>query len=146
VSVEWYTRLEQGRVGAPGAAVLDALAAALRLSEPQRCHLHLIARGEAPVHRHEPAPVSDSLRALLDGLPLLPAYVIDLRFDVLAHNAAAAALFGAAFGQGPAANTARQLFVDAGLRETQLTVTPATAADERALRALIGRHSRSLVA
>jgi transcriptional regulator with XRE-family HTH domain len=120
VSVEWYTRLEQGRVGVPGAEVLDALAGALRLTEAQRRHLHLIARGEAPARRHEPAPVSPSLRAVLDGMPLLPAYVVDFRFDVLARNAAASALLGDDFGTGLAANVARQIFLDGRVRQTQL--------------------------
>jgi transcriptional regulator with XRE-family HTH domain len=61
VSVDWYIRLEQGRVGTPGSAVLDALAQALVLSETERHHLYLIARGEAPTPRHLPIPVSDSL-------------------------------------------------------------------------------------
>ncbi|WP_426512171.1 helix-turn-helix transcriptional regulator [Dactylosporangium sp. McL0621] len=120
VSVDWYIRMEQGRAGTPGTAVLDALAAALRFSEAQRQHLHLIARGEAPAARHEPAPVAASLLAVLDGMPQLPAYLVDFRFDVLAWNAAATALFGADFGTGLAANTARLLFLGDGPRRTQL--------------------------
>lgn len=120
VSVEWYTRLEQGRVGMPGAAILDALASALRLTDPQRRHLHLLGRGETPSARHEPVPVSSSLRVVLDGMPLLPAYVADIRFDVLAHNAAATALFGPRFGTGTTANTARALFLDEQVRTLQL--------------------------
>ncbi|MCX4718757.1 helix-turn-helix domain-containing protein [Streptomyces virginiae] len=63
VSVEWYVRLEQGRASEPGTAVLDALAQALRLSSAERRHLHVIARGEAPVPRPVCLPVSESLRA-----------------------------------------------------------------------------------
>lgn len=40
VSIDWYIRLEQGRVGVPGTAVLDAVAQALALSEAERHHLH----------------------------------------------------------------------------------------------------------
>ncbi|AEV85480.1 DNA-binding protein [Actinoplanes sp. SE50] len=139
VSVEWYTRLEQGRVGMPGAAVLDALAGALRLGEAQRRHLHLIARGEAPVQRHEAAPVSRSLRVVLDGMPLLPAYIIDFRFDVLACNAAARALFGDRFG---AENVARQVFLDAGLRTSQLDWAQIAREMVGNLRANQARHPR----
>ncbi|MBO1414245.1 helix-turn-helix transcriptional regulator [Streptomyces sp. FH025] len=120
VSVEWYVRLEQGRVGTPGAAVLDALARALRLSPSERRHLHLIGRGEAPAGPQVCAPIHDSLRVLLDGMPLLPGYVMDFRLDVLAHNAAAAALFGADFGTGGADNIARLLFLSPRMRESQL--------------------------
>lgn len=110
VSVDWYIRLEQGRVGMPGAAVLDAVAAALRLSQAERRHLYLVARGEVPPPAYAPAPVTPSLRTLLDGMPLWPAYVVDFRTDVLARNSAAAALFGEDFGTGRATNTARLLF------------------------------------
>ncbi|HEU5024295.1 MAG TPA: helix-turn-helix transcriptional regulator [Spirillospora sp.] len=120
VSVDWYVRLEQGRVGTPGSAVLDGIAAALLLSPAERVHLHLIARGEAPPPQHVPAPLGGSLRAVLDGMPLLPAYVVDFRFDVLARNAAAAALFGPKFGHGRLGNTARMLFLDPETRETNL--------------------------
>ncbi|WIM93375.1 helix-turn-helix transcriptional regulator [Actinoplanes oblitus] len=140
VSVEWYTRLEQGRVGVPGVTVLDSLAGALRLTDAQRRHLHLIARGEAPARRHEPAPVRPSLRAVLDGMPLLPAYVVDFRFDVLAHNAAAAALFGAEFGTGPTANTARALFLDEPMRATQLDWRRIAREMVGNLRANLARH------
>ncbi|WP_019928671.1 helix-turn-helix transcriptional regulator [Nocardia sp. BMG111209] len=120
VSIDWYIRLEQGRVGAPGSAVLDGIADALRLSPVERTHLHLIARGEAPPPVRTPAAVRPSLRVILEGLVALPGYVVDHRFDVLAHNEAAAALFGAGFGTGLAANTARTLFLDPAVRCSHL--------------------------
>lgn len=110
VSIDWYIRLEQGRVGTPGAAVLDAIAIALQLSDSERAHLHLIARGAQPPSRSAPAPLSPTMQAILDGMPLLPAYAMDFRYDVLARNAAAAALFGEDFG--PGLNTARLIFLD----------------------------------
>nr|WP_269328851.1 helix-turn-helix transcriptional regulator [Kineosporia babensis] len=118
VSIDWYIRLEQGRVGVPGTAVLDAVAKALALSESERHHLHLIARGEVPPARHVPAPASESLKTLLSSMPTTPAWIIDIRFDVLAHNAAATALFGPGFGIG--VNTAEQLFLDPASRDFQL--------------------------
>jgi PAS domain-containing protein len=140
VSVEWYIRLEQGRVGTPGTAVLDGVARALRLSPPEREHLHLIARGEAPVVAHVPAAVSASLRVLLDGMPLVPAYVIDFRLDVLARNAAAAALLGEGFGTGSADNIARLMFLEPSLRETQLDWTRIARETVGNLRANHARH------
>ncbi|MCO5971503.1 helix-turn-helix transcriptional regulator [Actinoallomurus soli] len=140
ISVEWYTRLEQGRVGSPGATVLDALARALRLSESERHHLHLIARGEAPPPRHRPAPVGAALQELLCGMPLLPAYVVDFRFDVLARNEPAAALFGADFGSGDTGNVARMLFLVPRIRAMQLDWTRIARETVGNLRANLARH------
>ena len=121
--------------------MLDSVAAALRLSPAERQHLHLIARGEAPTERHVPAPVGRSLRTLLDGMPLLPAYVIDFRFDVLAHNRAASALFGAAFGTAPGAdNVARLLFADPDVHSTQLDWARIARETVGNLRANLARH------
>lgn len=140
LSVDWYIRLEQGRVGAPGAAVLDALAEALRMSPAERQHLHLIARGQAPVARHVASPVADSLRVLLAGMPLLPAYVVDFRLDVLARNEAAAALFGEDFGTGETANVARMLFLVPRVREAQLDWARIAGETVGNLRATLARH------
>jgi len=140
VSIDWYIRLEQGRVGTPGASVLDAVAGALRLSPSERRHLYLISRGETPVARHPAAaPVGDSLRVLLAGMPLVPAYVIDFRFDVLAYNTAATALFGAGFGAGDASNAARVLFLP-HMREIQLDWVRVARETVGNLRANLGRH------
>ncbi|MEV4615271.1 helix-turn-helix transcriptional regulator [Kitasatospora sp. NPDC049258] len=140
VSIDWYIRLEQGRVGTPGVAVLDALAQALRLSVAERRHLHVIARGQSPVGVAAPLPVADSLRVLLDGMPLLPAYLVDFRFDVLAHNAAAAALFGEDFGTGAAGNSARTLFLVPRVREMQLDWAQVAREMVGHLRANLARH------
>nr|WP_269809819.1 helix-turn-helix transcriptional regulator [Kineosporia rhizophila] len=138
VSIDWYIRLEQGRVGVPGAAVLDAVAQALMLSETERHHLHLIARGEAPPARHVPAPASESLQTLLRSMPTTPAWIVDFRFDKLAHNAAALALFGPGFAE--TANTAEPLFLDPGAREFQLDWTRIAQEHVGNLRANLARH------
>ncbi|BAJ31562.1 MULTISPECIES: helix-turn-helix transcriptional regulator [Kitasatospora] len=143
VSVEWYVRLEQGRVGTPGGAVLDALAEALRLTPDEHRHLHRIARGETPVRPPTAAPlprVRDSLRQLLDGIPLFPAYLTDHRLDVLAHNAAARALFGPEFGTGATDNTARMLFLDPATRTTQLDWSRVARETVGHLRTAAARH------
>lgn len=92
ISSEWYVKLERGRAVAPSAATVDALARALRLTDAERSHLFTLARGgggDAWSREHVPAP----LRRLVDSLAV-PAYVTGLRWDMLAWNAAAAALFG----------------------------------------------------
>jgi len=47
VSVDYYIRIEQGRDTNPGAAVLAALATALRLDPDEREHLERLARRAA---------------------------------------------------------------------------------------------------
>ncbi len=90
ISAEWYVKLEQGRAVAPSVATIDALARALRLSEVDRAHLHMLARSSkrsAFVREEVPTP----LRRLVESLDQ-PAYVTGLRWDVLAWNKAAAEL------------------------------------------------------
>lgn len=90
ISAEWYVRLEQGRAVAPSAATVDALARALRLDGVEHAHLRALVRD----HRRPPfvrEEVPATLRRLVEGLDQ-PAYVTGLRWDVLAWNAAAAAL------------------------------------------------------
>ncbi len=92
ISGDWYVKLEQGRGVAPSADTVDALARALRLSDAERSHLAALASGQAG----EPwscEAVPDALRQLIESLAV-PAYVTGLRWDMLAWNAAAAALFG----------------------------------------------------
>lgn len=126
VSIDWYIRVEQGRAGTPSAAVLDAIAEALRLSPTERAHLHVLARQERPLPQRPgngaDYAVPESLTYLLQGMPLIPAYVIDFRFDVQARNDAAAALFGEDFGtrSGSTGNAAAMLFEVPEVRDAQL--------------------------
>jgi transcriptional regulator with XRE-family HTH domain len=91
VSIDYLTRLEQGRDIHPSPAVLAALAQALRLSEDERHHMmKLTARGHAPsmcpsVTVAERA-VPDTVRALLVALGATPAYVVGPYGDLLAWN------------------------------------------------------------
>ena len=99
VSVDYYTRLEQGRETSPSAQVLDALASALRLPYDGRLHLFRLA-GLAPRPRAATtAAVDPLLQQLLDGWSSQPALVYDRPFDVLASNELADALFGWQAGQ-----------------------------------------------
>lgn len=92
ISVEWYVKLEQGRAVTPSSDTVDALAGALMLSEAERTHLRLLARGE-PRGTFVIEQVPATLKRLVDSLPH-PAYVTGLRWDLLAWNEAAATLFG----------------------------------------------------
>lgn len=94
ISVDYYTRLEQGRVAA-SASVLATLAAALRLDEDQQRYLYEIAgKGDArPRRRRTGQTLRPAMRRLLDRLTDTPALVLGKRMDVLAWNDAATALY-----------------------------------------------------
>src|SRR5579872_348113 len=65
VSVTYYTFLEQGRPVRPSEQVLDALAAALRMSAAERRYLHVLAYG--PDGESGPAPGGPSALSAPDG-------------------------------------------------------------------------------
>ena len=95
LSTTYYTFLEQGRPVRPSAQVLDALAAALRMSAAERRYLHILAGADddndhhgAPPERLDPA-VAD----LVQRLEPYPTLVKGRRWDVLAANPAARELF-----------------------------------------------------
>jgi len=94
VSSTYYTFLEQGRAVRPSPQVLDALARALQLSAPERVHLYLLAHNRPPADDEEPAEtLAPEVAALVDRLDPYPTYVKGRRYDVLAANRAARALF-----------------------------------------------------
>jgi transcriptional regulator with XRE-family HTH domain len=92
ISTEYYIRLEQGRAPRPSADVLAGIAGALRLTDAEAGHLHVLA-GTAPnrtgLHRRDVRP---SVLALLQRLPQTAGFVMSAVFEVLAWNDLAAAL------------------------------------------------------
>ena len=95
VGTTWYTWLEQGRDVRASLEVLEAIARALRLTPAERTHLVLLGRGEDPPPCKQPAErVSPTLKRLINNLGPNPAYVLGRRWDYLAWNEAAAAVFG----------------------------------------------------
>ena len=95
IGVTWYTRLEQGAPINVSESVLSNIASALQLTEHERQHMFLLAGhrpNEATVRETE--HVSDVLQRVLDALNPNPAIVRGRRFDVLAWNRAAVALWG----------------------------------------------------
>ncbi|MEV0622456.1 helix-turn-helix transcriptional regulator [Nonomuraea sp. NPDC050404] len=92
ISTEYYVRLEQGRAPRPSAEVLAGIAGALRLTEAESGHLHVLA-GTAPSrtgrHRRDVRP---SIRTLLERLPQTAGFVVSATFEVLAWNDLTAAL------------------------------------------------------
>jgi transcriptional regulator with XRE-family HTH domain len=95
VGTTWYTWLEQGRDVRASVEVLESIARALKLTPTERTHLIVLGRGEDPPPCKSPAErVSPVLRRLIENLGPNPAFVLGRRWDYLAWNRAACALFG----------------------------------------------------
>ncbi|MEU3522107.1 helix-turn-helix transcriptional regulator [Streptomyces sp. NPDC006654] len=146
VSVDYYTRMEQGRVPNPSGAVLDALARALRLDGDATRHLHRLARpqsaaGHVPQRQARPQRVRPMLQRLLDDLVDMPAMVMGRRMDILAWNTAAVALFGdyAALDRAER-NIARITFLDETSRELYADWTSCARENVAYLHLDAGRH------
>ncbi|WP_435173066.1 helix-turn-helix transcriptional regulator [Actinacidiphila sp. bgisy145] len=146
VSVDYYTRLEQGRSRSASAEVLDALATALHLDDAERSHLHTLGRPRSrPARRRRPRPqqVHRATWDLLDALQQTcrPAFVLGRRLDVLAHNQLAGRLI-TEFRALPAAerNQARFVFLDPHARELYRDWARVAADTAAMLRLDAGRH------
>ncbi|WP_306215656.1 helix-turn-helix domain-containing protein [Actinoplanes sp. RD1] len=149
VSAGYYTRIEQGQ--SPGASpeVLDAIATALRLTTPEREHLHVLSVTAG--HRSGPsAPPAEEcardLRTLLSAMTDVPALVIGRRNDVLAWNRAGHALLAGhldhAAPDDPATrpNMSRLVFLDAHTRALYRNWPAKARAVAGNLRVMTARH------
>lgn len=117
VSVDYYVRMERGSLAGASDGVLDALASALQLDEAERDHLfHLARQSGAPSgpRRRRPAvTVRSTLQQVLDAISDAPAWIRNGRYDVLAMNQLARALYSPVLADPRRpANTAR--FVSRG--------------------------------
>ncbi|MBV2366990.1 helix-turn-helix domain-containing protein [Streptomonospora nanhaiensis] len=101
VSVDYYTRIEQGRGRAVSPEVLHALADALRLNRDERAYLdnlaaHLARPRTDPGCAPPDAPraaVRPELHALLNAMTGVPAYILGPGLDLLAWNRMGALLW-----------------------------------------------------
>ncbi|MEU6726631.1 helix-turn-helix transcriptional regulator [Nonomuraea wenchangensis] len=94
ISVDYLTRLEQGRAANPSAPVVDALARALRLSPAERAHLFGLAGLAPPGPQTVPAYITPSVQRLLDRMTGTPVAVYDASWTLLMANPPYAALMG----------------------------------------------------
>jgi transcriptional regulator with XRE-family HTH domain len=117
VSVDYYVRMERGSLTGASDGVLDALASALQLDEAERDHLfHLARQSRTPggARRRRPAvTVRPALQQVLDAITDAPAWICNSRYDVLATNHLARALYAPMLtGTRRPANTARFVYLD----------------------------------
>ncbi len=95
VSLEWYTRLEQGRDIHVSAHVLELLASVLQLDVDERTHLFLLAHSSPPpIETFSPAQISPTFHQVLHQFGTTPACIIDARITIVAWNRAFCVVFG----------------------------------------------------
>ena len=143
VSVDYYVRLEQGRSRNVSASVLDAVARALQLDEPERRHLFDLAQPTAAPRRATPRRqrLRPAVVTLLEGMELQPAFVVGPRLDVLAANWIACQLIGDFQALPPRErNFARFLFLDEDARELYVDWPHVARESVATLRMYAGRH------
>ncbi|MGW3645515.1 helix-turn-helix transcriptional regulator [Streptomyces sp. NPDC000878] len=118
VSIDYYVRLERGRLAGASEEVLTAVANALQLDDAERTHLYDLARASAkrPVRRAKrtSGPLPDSVRRVLESMSDSPAFIRNGRLDILATNRLGRALYAPLFPDRATetANIARFQFLD----------------------------------
>ncbi|GAB2634119.1 helix-turn-helix transcriptional regulator [Nocardia goodfellowii] len=146
VSVDYYSRLEQGRNLNVSDEVLDAVARALRLDDTERSHLFRIARtGTRRTRRRPPARVQrvrPGVRRILETLDdVTPAFVFGRRMDILATNHLARALMTDFEALAPRdRNMLRYCFLDESARELYVDWEEVARDNVGVLRLDAGRH------
>jgi transcriptional regulator with XRE-family HTH domain len=94
VSLTWYTWLEQGRAVRASERVLENICTTLRMSSDERDYLFsLVQSRPAPLAPHlEALQVPASVVRMMNSLDV-PAYVMTMRWDIVAWNAMVTATF-----------------------------------------------------
>ncbi|MFB8339934.1 helix-turn-helix transcriptional regulator [Brucella cytisi] len=118
VGLTWYTWLEQGREIGVSADFLDSLARVLKLDAAERRHLFMLAHERPPAEPGKTFCIVPSLAArLVEDLAPHAAYIINLRWDVLAYNRPADHLFGFGSHDPRRRNLLWALFTDPRLQD-----------------------------
>lgn len=117
VGVTWYTWLEQGREIGVSEDFLLRLAKVFKLDDAECCHLFVLAHGRPPpAEAHHWPSVSPLVQKLMDELESHPAFVMNLRWDVVAWNSEANRLFGFSDREQIDRNMLRMVYADPALR------------------------------
>lgn len=158
ISINYYTRLEQGLSSNASDAIIESLARAMQLDDAERAHLFALARpGSARRRRTSRAEApSEGARRLLESMPDVPAVLLGRRNDILAWNQLGHALLAGHLDiEAPASddrpNQLQLLFLDphtrdlyrnwadeAALAVASLRYTAAQFPDDRLLAELVG--------
>ncbi|MGW0982808.1 helix-turn-helix domain-containing protein [Streptomyces xiamenensis] len=110
VSVDYYTRLEQGREKHPSLQLINALSRVLELSTDEQLHVYRLAGLDLPHGaRTGNSASAPYLNDLMDRWPMNPAFIYDDTQEILATNALGRALHSP-FKR--ADNFARMVFLD----------------------------------
>ena len=94
ISVDYLTRLEQGRATSPSVQVVEALARALRVSDAERDLLFRLAGHATPGLDVVSSRITPSVQRLLDRLANTPVAVYDATWTLIVANAPYDALMG----------------------------------------------------
>jgi transcriptional regulator with XRE-family HTH domain len=94
ISVDYLTRLEQGRATSPSVQVVEALARALRVSDAERDLLFRLAGHAAPGLDLVSSRITPSVQRLLDRLAYTPVAIFDATWTLVVANAPYDALMG----------------------------------------------------
>ncbi|MFF4283831.1 helix-turn-helix transcriptional regulator [Streptomyces sp. NPDC001633] len=137
ISVDYVTRLEQGRATHPSEQVVEALGRALRLSGAEREHLFHVAGLVAPGQGTVPGYITPSVHRMLDRLTGAPVAVSDASWTLLLANPLYTALMGER--QGRERNGAWRAFLGSGGRVRH------TARSRRALETAVVADLRAAV-
>ena len=112
ISVTWYTWIEQGRDVSVSPAVWARLANVLHLTRAERHYLFELAECADPEHGGELAdPFPEGLEQCVHSI-IVPAYVLDRCWNVLARNEPLLDLFDGWPDRNPHPNLLRYIFLD----------------------------------
>ncbi|MET0474604.1 MAG: helix-turn-helix domain-containing protein, partial [Mycobacterium sp.] len=114
ISVDYVTRLEQGRAANPSEQVVEALGRALRLSSAERVHLFHVAGLVPPGQGTVPAYITPGVQRMLDRLTTTPVAVFDAAATLLLASPLYTALMGEQLGNER--NAVWRNFLGAGSR------------------------------
>ncbi|MFD8724164.1 helix-turn-helix domain-containing protein [Streptomyces sp. NPDC059629] len=143
ISVEYLTRIEQGRDRNPSVAIVNALADGLSLDPAERAHLRYLAKisgGECVAHRQPAPPLREVRPSVLETLRLLEpglALVTNRLGDILARTGSYEAVMrGTGLLEPQQPNLTRYVFTDP--RARALFADWDTVADEQAFDLWLG--------
>lgn len=116
MSVNYYTRLEQGESHQMSESVLAAIAGALRLDDSERLHLMRLAWPEQVIRRDRgPETIRATTLAVAESNTEQAVLILGRRADVLGGNRLGYALYG--LRPGRPVNIAREYFLEPAMRD-----------------------------